>query len=173
MKVWNEFVFISAILINIIIIKIAIFIAIANVTSICVTVLCTTIFVVNSKTSRSIIILLAHIASDIPLTCVRRSAERKVTTLGKLVYIREMLLVAAFDKLVYYHLLYNISLSSSYLAIFVKRPKMPIVENRTPSHQNSNAFHAYIALSQFGPPKSKTWPIILIVLKGTVVFFFI
>ena len=94
-----------------------------------------------------IIILLVHIASDIPLTCVRRSAERKVTTLGKLVYIREMLLVAAFDKLVYYHLLYNISLSSSYLAIFVKRPKMPIVENRTPSHQNSNAFHAYIAIS--------------------------
>ena len=94
-----------------------------------------------------------------------------MTTLGKLVYIREMLLVAAFDKLVYYHLLYNISLSSSYLAIFVKRPKMPIVENRTPSHQNSNAFHAYIAISQFGLPKSTTWPIILIALKGTVVFF--
>ena len=119
----------------------------ANVTSICVTVLFTTIIVVNTKRSSSILILLVHIASDIPLTCVRRSAERKVTTLGKLVYIREMLLVAALDKLVYYHLLYNISLSSSYLAIFVKRPKMPIVENRTPSHQNSNAFHAFIAIS--------------------------
>ena len=47
---------------------------------------------------------------------------------------------------------------------------MPIVENRTPSHQNSNAFHAYIAFSQFGLPKSITWPIILIVLKGTAVF---
>ena len=160
MKVWNEFVFISAILINIVI-KIAIFIAIATVTSICVTVLFTTIIVVNTMRSSSIIILLVHIASDIPLTCVRRSAERKVTTLGKLVYIREMLLVAAFDKLVYYHLLYNISLSSSYLAIFVKRPKMPIVENRTPSHQNSNAFHAYKAITQFGLQKSMTGPIYL------------
>ena len=54
------------------------------------------------------------------------------------------------DKKVYCHLLHNTSLWSSYLAIFVKRPKMPIVENRTPSHQNSNAFHAFIGSSQFG-----------------------
>ena len=34
---------------------------------------------------------------------------------------------------------------------------MPIVENRTPSHQNSNAFHAYIAISHLSIQSSNVY----------------